>query len=179
MATREIVSNINPDRIRWCCEELKLSLDVLSNEIKVPQKKLATGKLTFRQLEKMGKYFGYGVLFFLESEPPDKETVHSVAFRTLTNQKIACDRKLNKLIKRIENHRDFYLGLLEDLGESSIFAMPELSGNIAKKAKTARQWLGLGRADTYQFSDYRKAVENYRYFDISEYGLPGGMAGKT
>ncbi len=118
------------------------------------------GGLTFKQLRAIAEYFGRGVLFFLEAGPVDADTVHTTQFRTLANQKPELSAKLRGLIERVERHRDFYLGLREDLDEGDYprYEPPNVGGRTpAETAALARQWLGLQIENS--FDTFRKAVE--------------------
>ena len=71
--------------------------------------------LTFAQLRKLADYFGRGALFFLDQGPVDENRVHSVQYRTLTNQKPEISNAIRKLIERAERQRELYLALREEL----------------------------------------------------------------
>lgn len=116
--------------------------------------------LTFNQLAEVAKFFGRGVLFFLEDTPVDETIVHSPGFRTLANQKPELSPTVKRLIQRVERQRDVYLSLIEDLDETEHpqFTPPDLPRNHPEKtAAIARAWLGLGDSNT--FETYRAAVE--------------------
>ncbi len=159
------IESINLDRIRWCAEERGVSLDQLAVEAGLPAKALArlmedgTG-LTFAQLRKLADYFGRGVLFFLDPGPVDEERVHTVQYRTLTNQKPELSHSIRKLIERVERQRELYLALREDLHEEDYPVFTPLNVRAdqpAAAAGTARAWLNLGQANT--FDAFRAAVE--------------------
>ena len=159
------IESINRDRIRWCANEHGVSLDDLAIEAGVPSKALAnlmddgTG-LTFAQLRKLADYFGRGVLFFLDEGPVDEERVHTVQYRTLTNQKPELSHAIRKLIERVERQRELYLALREDLHAEDypVFRQIDVRADQpAAAAATVRAWLGLGQANTFDM--YRAAVE--------------------
>ena len=161
----EIISNINPGRIQWCCQQLSIDIADLAAHINAKQpelaeQKLRKGTLTYRQLKKTAEYLGYSPLFFLDPTPADAKKVHSVEFRTLANQSKQLNRSLVQIIKRSEWHRDIYVGLSEELDEKNFYTPPEITGKtIRQKANEVRQWLGLQKNATYQFDKYRKLVE--------------------
>ena len=116
--------------------------------------------LTFNQLSKIAEYFGRGVLFFLEQEPIDAEQIHTLQFRTLTNQKPELSAKIKALIERVEKQRAVYLSLREDLDDADRprFEPPDLPlQNLAEAGRIAREWLGLAAENN--FDSYRAAVE--------------------
>ena len=162
--TAEAISHINFQRIEWCCREVNTSLARLHSALRIPLAKLQQGPLTYNQLKKVGNYFGYTPLFFLEEGLPQAESVHSPAFRTLAsqsaNQSVPMDTKLQKLIKKVEWHRDIYISLLEDLDEPPAFEPPQLHGDIEQQAASVRKWLGLATDHQYSFKTYRQRVES-------------------
>ena len=162
--TAEAISHINFQRIEWCCREVNTSLARLHSALRIPLAKLQQGPLTYNQLKKVGNYFGYTPLFFLEEGLPQAESVHSPAFRTLAsqsaNQSVPMDTKLQKLIKKVEWHRDIYISLLEDLDEPPAFEPPQLHGDIEQQAASVREWLGLATDHQYSFKAYRQRVES-------------------
>ncbi len=85
--------------------------------------------------------------------------IHSLAFRTLANQKISFDANLKKLVERVESHRDIYLDLLEAIDETHHWKLPELTGSIKEKALQVRQWLGVNSEKAYKFEAYRQLLE--------------------
>lgn len=159
------IENINLERIRWCCDDRGIDLDVLPAQVGIAAstwEKFVDGEkgLTFNQLRKIAVYFNRGTLFFLEPGRVNERRVHSPQFRTLANQRADLSAEIKALIERVEKHRDIYLGLLEELDaiRAPRFDPPEMPRNRERyAAETARQWLGLAEQAT--FDAYRKAVE--------------------
>ncbi|NOU22169.1 MAG: ImmA/IrrE family metallo-endopeptidase [Methyloglobulus sp.] len=162
----ERIQLINPDRIAWCCADHGITPEILASELDIAEtsiERVMAGEagLTFGQLRRMADYFGRGVLFFLEASPVSDELVHTLQFRTLANQKPELSAKLKNLIERVEQQRNVYLNLLEELNEADErrFVPPQISGlEIPEAARVAREWLHLGA--TNDFEDYRRAVES-------------------
>lgn len=161
----ERIQSINPDRIRWCCNDNGITTDELAPAVGMAHSTLekvmdAGGGLTFNQLRKLATYFGRGVLFFLESTPVRPTQVRTPQFRTIANQKPGMPLKIKTLIERAEAHREIYLSLVEDLDESDYpnFRPPHpLPKRPVHAASIARDWLGLG--ENNDFNTYRQAVE--------------------
>ena len=159
------IESINTERIRWCANERGISLEQLADEAGVPRKALASLfeeglGLTFPQLRKLADHFGRGVLFFLDPGPVDEQQIHSVQYRTLTNQKPQLSPNLRKLIERVERQRELYLALREELhpDDYAPFAPVDVAGKRpAEAAAAVRQWLGLDHVNT--FDGFRSAVE--------------------
>lgn len=162
----ERIDSVNADRILWCCNDAGISITELSMETGVSVEKLnnvinESAGLTFNQLSKIAEFFGRGVLFFLEKAPIQEQKIHSLDFRTLSNQKPNLSQKLRKLIERVEQHRDMYLSLMEDLGweESAQFHHPEFKSNLKKPTpEQVREWLELDEKN--DFDSYRNAIES-------------------
>jgi len=161
----ERLSSINPDRIKWCCDDRGLAPEDLATELGFSPsrfEKVLTGQegLTFNQLRKLAAYFNRGVLFFLEKDPVNASRVYSPQFRTIANQKPELSPKVKSLIQRVEKQRDLYLGLREDLDEDEQirFSPPALKlGKVEQSAAVVRKWLGLSGDN--DFASYRAAIE--------------------
>lgn len=159
------IESINRDRILWCANERGLSLDDVGMESGVPAQALTRLMddgvgLTFAQLRKLADYFGRGVLFFLDEGPVDEARIHTVQYRTLTNQKPELSHTIRKLIERVERQRELYLALREELHEDDypVFKpVNVMADQPAVAAATVRDWLSLGQANT--FDAFRAAVE--------------------
>jgi Zn-dependent peptidase ImmA (M78 family) len=162
----EQITQINPERIAWCCADYGTTPSELAAELGIAASTMdrvmsGEGGLSFTQLSKIAKHLGRGVLFFLEPGPVDAERVHTAQFRTLANQKPALSPGIRKLIERVENQREVYLSLLEDLEdtERQQFAPPDLPHrNPQAAAAMARPWMAL--PDRNNFDSYRSAVES-------------------
>ena len=157
-----IISNINPERIQWCCQQALHDMVEFATKKKIPLEKLRNGRLTYNQLKKVADFFGYTPLFYLESSPPAEEKIHTATFRSLAGQSVKMDYKLVRIIKQVEWYRDLYLSLMEDLDEErEFFDPPALTGTIAEKSSAVRQWLGLGDNDSEErdYDYYRDIIE--------------------
>lgn len=160
----ESITLINPSRIAWCCEDYGITPEQLAIELgflPACMERIMAGSagMPFAQLSKMARYFGRGVLFFLEEEPISELRFRTPQFRTLANQKPELSPRLKKLIEQVERQRDVYLSLLDDLDESNKqqFNPPELPHHDPQEAAgIVREWLAL--ADRNDFDTYRSAV---------------------
>lgn len=159
------IESINRDRIRWCANERGLSIDEVAAESGVPARAMTrlmedgTG-LTFAQLRKLADYFGRGTLFFLDQGPVDEARVHTVQYRTLTNQKPELSHAVKKLIERVERQRELYMALRDDLHAEDypVFRPIDVRADQpAAAAAAVRTWLRLGQANT--FDAFRAAIE--------------------
>ena len=137
----EYIKSINTERITWCCADYGITLADLVSEVDIApstMKRVMAGYegMTFIQLSKVAKFFGRGVLFFLEGGPVDETRVHTAQFRTLANQKPELTLGLKKLIEQVEKQREVYLSLLEDLDDTGRqqFTPPGLPGSDPRKA---------------------------------------------
>ena len=143
----QYIDFINFDRIQWCCDDARVSINELALEVSIPVEKINSKKplLTFNQLNKIATFFGRGALFFLSEDEVKKDHVHSLNFRTLANQKPDISIKLRKLIERVEFQRDRYLGILEDIetDKNIAFAPPASTKDVFQVSTMVRQWLNL------------------------------------
>lgn len=178
----ERAQNINPQRIVWSCEEFGITPDILSTQLKISREnfnKTLNGEdgITVNQLRKIARYFERGLLFFLEEEPVNEETIHSPQFRTLNSQKPFLSPELKVLIERIEKQREIYLNLLDDLGieeefDWNRFRLPSNSiQDIKQSANRIRNWLGFTERET--FNSYRSKVESKGIFVFLTNGYRG------
>ena len=163
----ERIHSINAGRISWCCADFGITLEQLAADTHIAfasLEKVLSGEgdsgLTFKQLGKIASYFGRGVLFFLEQDPVEIEQVHTLAFRTLTNQKPELPARMKLFIERVEQQRAVYLALREEMTKEDLpqFEFPRLPKDPVTAARIAREWLGLGAQNT--FETYRAAVES-------------------
>jgi len=65
----EKIKGVNPSRIRWCCDDLGVSIEELAHETGialVTLEKALEGKdaLSVKQLQKLALHFNRGLLFF-------------------------------------------------------------------------------------------------------------------
>jgi Zn-dependent peptidase ImmA (M78 family) len=130
--------------------------------------------LTFNQLAKIAKYFGRGVLFFLETGPIEANQLHTPDFRTFANQKPELSPKVKVLIERAEWQRAVFRSLREDLENDggTQFDPPAFPENNAREAaRIAREWLGLHYENT--FDAYRAAVEAHGILVFRSNGYSG------
>lgn len=161
----ERIQSINPERIQWCCNDRGITPEELASKVQIAQASFQRmmareDGVTFNQLRKMADYFNRGLLFFLESEAVNEERVHTPQFRTIANQKPELSAKIKALIERVEQQRNVYLSLREDLGEADqpLFVPPDIpKQDIKRSAEIVRKWLKLGESN--DFNSYRKAVE--------------------
>lgn len=159
MSTREIINNINLERIKWCCAEESIELNKLAEKVKIPLSKIESVSLTYNQLKKIANFFGYGVLFFLNPDLPNREQLYSPAFRSIDNTGVDVDLKLRKLFRQVESHRDLYLDLQDELNEREELHLPILDKS-KNKAKLVRDWLGVTTDNKYNYDIYRELIES-------------------
>jgi len=171
---------INPNRLKWCCDILGISLENLSQDIAIAYptiEKAMIGEAAFsiRQLDKIAGYFNRSLLFFLEPTEPKEEKIYSVQFRTINNQKPIHSPKLRALIERVEKQRKIYLSLCEELGEEIADDWYpyhlDVGGQVETITQHVRQWLGLG--ETYDFEQLRECVESKGVMIVVSNGYNG------
>lgn len=178
----ERVQNINPQRIVWNCKEFGITPEILAEQLKIPWtnfEKTMRGKegITVNQLRGIAHYFERGLLFFLEENPVDEETIHTPQFRTLTGQKPYLSPELRVLIERVEKQRKIYISLLDELGEDekddwTNYRLPSSSiQDIKESANRVRKWLELSNKET--FDTYRSKVEDKGIFVFVTNGYKG------
>jgi Zn-dependent peptidase ImmA (M78 family) len=171
---------INPSRLEWCLNTLQIDIARLSADIKIAQKTLECAMenkaaFSIKQLEKIARYFKRSLLFFLEPTPPQEEKIYSPQFRTINNQKPVQLPKLRGFIEQVEQQRQIYLGLLEDLGEPVNYSWyPDrlkMDDDIKHISAHIRQWLGVRVSD--DFHAIREAVEQKNIMVIVSNGYHG------
>lgn len=164
----EHVNKINLDRLLWCCNEAELSLSDLFTSLKISEVKAdkllknESNVLTFNELGKISKHFDRGLLFFYEDGAVNEEKLLSPQYRTIQNQKPNVSFTVKKLIRHLEQHREIYLSLVEDLDWDIpvVVEYPEIpkKASFKTKAEILRKWLGVGKKNT--FESYRRAIES-------------------
>lgn len=160
----EYVHNINPARVVWCMDQMRVSKEEAAKDSQLPLAKVEAvlagePALTFTQLRRLATYLGRSVLFFLDPAPVVTEQATSAQFRTLTGQKPELSRRVRQLVQRVEQQRRIYADLkAEQSPEDAIaFAPPLLAADPVVAARQARGWLRLDGCNT--FEKYRQAVE--------------------
>ena len=170
----ERIDFINIKRIEWCCNDIGISVEELSKELKIPIDEVVEGKrgLTYNQLKKIADFFGRGIFFFLEEGEVEEKKIHSANFRTLTNQKPNLSLKLRKFIEQVEKKRDELLWLTEEIdGVVPDFTFPNYQGSYEKIAVQLREWLELNEKNS--FDSYRAALEKKGIFVLLSNGYKG------
>lgn len=160
----ERITSINPQRVAWCLADMGVTVEQAAAETGVAAERLQAvlggdGGLTFAQLRKLADYLGRSVLFLLEPEPVEADRANTAQFRTLASQKPDLSRRVKQLVRRVEQQRAVYLGLLDELdaADRPRFEPLTLPSDPIAAAGLARQWLNLGDANT--FDGYREAVQ--------------------
>lgn len=160
----ERITSINPQRVAWCLADMGVTVEQVAAETGIAAERLQAvlggdGGLTFAQLRKLADYLGRSVLFLLEPEPVEADRANTAQFRTLASQKPDLSRRVKQLVRRVEQQRAVYLGLLGELdaADRPRFEPPTLPSDPIAAAGLARQWLNLG--DTNTFDGYREAVQ--------------------
>ncbi len=162
----ERIDLINPDRLRWCCEDRGITTAELAEAVGVSSNimaKVMAGELglTFKKLQDVAKFFGRGVLFFIGKGPVDEQAIHTPQFRTLANQKPGLSPEVKALIERAERQRQVFLDLREDMDADDLprFRPPAaVDGRPpVEAAEVVRGWLKLG--DQNDYATCRREIE--------------------
>lgn len=161
----ERITSINPQRVAWCFADMGVTVEQVAAETGVAAERLqavlgGNGGLTFAQLRKLADYLGRSVLFLLEPTPVEADRANTAQFRTLASQKPDLSRRVKQLVRRVEQQRAVYLGLLDELeaADRPRFEPPTLPSDPIAAAALVRQWLGLSNINT--FDGYRQAVQD-------------------
>ncbi len=165
----------NRARILWCCQQNKLTVKNLADDLGYSPTALNTainneGALTIGQLQKIADYFHRPLLFFFEQGPINEAQADSPQFRTISSQKPELARKIKILVKRAEEQRQVFIELLE--GEEDYTNTNWQTNRIQKApqetvkafAVRVREWLGIeDKEDKFRgkkdFEYYRIALE--------------------
>lgn len=171
------IGHINAERILWCCNDYDLSPEQLAESLDISEtrfNRVLTGEdgLTFKQLRKLARFFNRGVLFFAEPGPVNEARIRTPQFRTLYRQMPDLSPGLKALIERVEEYREIYLGLLDEIENAPTFRPLNVAGmRPARAAANARTWLGLGVNN--DFDDYRAAIERKGILVFKSIGYRG------
>ncbi len=145
---------------------LEINISALHEDIPIAKNTIASTMkgekaLSIKQLQKIADYFHRSLLFFLEPKAVNEDKIYSPQFRTINNQKPLHSRKINALIERVEQHRNIYLNLLDELGTPIVSDWyPKhinFNGSIKQIADSAREWLNI--QDDLDFLKLRALVE--------------------
>jgi len=158
---------INPNRLEWCLNDFGVAISELSHSIGISEKTIeyaldGHAAISFGQLEKLAKFFGRGILFFIDPSPAVKDQIRTSQFRTIQNKKPNIIPEMRKLIERAEWQREVYLSILSESSDPEsaspeVPIYPDLSAKAA--GKQARTWLGLNDRKAKTIESYREALE--------------------
>ncbi len=174
---------INNERLRWCSDDFGISPEDVGEQIHITPSRwravlAGEGGLTFSQLSSLAKFFGRGVLFFLETGAVTETQVRTPAFRSLTNNEPDLLPEIKGLIERTERYRETYLAVREEIGEDlgPPFAVP-LSPKADPSSAPARvrTWLGIDEqvSSPRSFEYFREKIEDKGVLVIRTTGYLG------
>lgn len=153
--------------MKWCLDSIDTTKEELAGNLHIvlPTLELALAgeaALTINQLKNLAEYFHKSMLFFINPADVEEEKIMSVQFRTINNRRPVHSRKLRTIIERVEEHREIYLELLDELEithNSNWYPKQINFQNSNKKAiaQEIREWLEI--PEIRDFMQLRKLVE--------------------
>ncbi len=162
---------LNRSALKQCCEQMALSLEEVKK--KIPSiEKIESGEKrpTYIQLSKLADlYLVPRWVFLVDQLPEEYAYSKKPSFRKFADSPLFDNSKVRKLVARVENYRDLFLKLREDMGEPvPVFDAPILNRNsitdIATTALDIRKWLSISKDDVLDIADYRKKIEQKDVF---------------
>lgn len=180
----ELLTDINFQRIKWCCNEYGMGYEELADKLRMPGLLKAVNNdskgLTYKQLRIIANFFGRGTFFFFEEDPVSAKTGYSDAFRALARKMPKPGRDLNLLIRLVDQYREIYMELSGDIERYYEVESRPWQEALAKRkisspaalAKAARAWLGVD-ATKLSFNYLRNLVESRGilvFLTTSQYG---------
>ena len=147
---------INVSRLKWSIQDAGLSNDELASKVHISLSKLKKvlqneNGLSPKQLSDIATFFNRGMLFFLNPKPINQKNIHSTNFRTIASKKPDFDLSIKSIIKKLEENREIFIGLLEEIDEfdETPWLPRELTDSVTNYEHLAtqiRKWLQLDDA---------------------------------
>lgn len=179
----ERIQSVNLERIKWACQEFGITLEQIAGTVDVREstvnRLMAGDGITFNNLKKIGDFFGYGVLFFLEPGPVDDEKIYTNQFRTILNRKPNLSPKLRRFVQRVERQREAYIALQEAIAEPSvIFNPPDVAGN-PNGPELVFDWLNLSHGNSFDVTRTKIEQKGVLVFRSNGYNGPWQIPKET
>ncbi|MBF2735502.1 MAG: hypothetical protein ISN26_05430, partial [Betaproteobacteria bacterium AqS2] len=156
---------VNPVRLQWCLRHYCLTLEELAKRAGLKpaavQRASEDGPgLTAREIYALAHALDFNTSFFVGKRGVPDDELRVPQFRAAGGQPPHTTDML-LLLKRVENHREYFRGLFEDFPalQPRKTAYPQLPAGdgYAAKAKAVRRWLRLRGGE--DFAALRKKVE--------------------
>jgi Zn-dependent peptidase ImmA (M78 family) len=170
---------INPQRLQFCCNMLGIDIQILYKELSIAKTTFDLAirgeeALSIKQLEKIANFFNRSLLFFINPNPVKEELIYSPQFRTINSQKPIYSRKINAFIENVEQHRNIYLNLLQELDMPIVDSWKKdisFNGDVINFSSVVREFLEL--QENLDFEQIREKVESKGIIVIVSNGYNG------
>ena len=158
--------NLNLDCFRQCRQQLGLSLADVQKKVK-PIAEIESGdkRPTYKQLATLADMYEVPEWVFVSDNLPEEyQYTQQPAFRMFAKQPAFKNSKVRALITRVEQFRDFFLELNQDIDEPvAPFSKPKLpeinDKNIIEVAKIVRGWLTIQDGQFLDFLELKNRLE--------------------
>ena len=159
---------LNLKTLKECREQIGLSLEAVAKTVKTIEAIESGNKRpTYKQLEILGDLYCVPRWVFISDDlPDDYRYKQRPAFRKFKGSEVFNDVKVRRLVVRVEQLRDLFIELQQDLGEQiESFKFPEtrISSNSEVAASRVRNWLAIPK-EGFEFSQLKDVVEQKGIF---------------
>ncbi len=163
--------NLNLRALTHCREQMGLSLDEAREETKIGTiSKIESGakRPTYKQLDKLADLYKVPRWVFIADELPSEYLyTNKPSFRRFKDSIVFKDYKVRQLITQVEQYRDLFIELHDDLEDSlPPYEPPSLSRNEKTEyiAHRVRKWLDISDDQFLKFEALKEKLQQKSIF---------------
>lgn len=116
---------VNPEWIIWSRKSLNYTIESASKKLKIKETTLmeweTTGKLTYKNINKLANIYDVSPLLFLNNTPPPKIKQYIKDYRTMNDKRLISSPEILKEIKHAKRKRLLLLEIAEKLDKDLSF----------------------------------------------------------
>ncbi len=172
--------NLNLRTLTRCREQMGLSLDKAREETKIGTiSEIESGakRPTYNQLDKLANLYKVPRWVFITDKLPSEYLyTNKPSFRRFKDSEVFKDYKVRQLITQVEQYRDLFIELHDDLEDSlPPYEPPSLNRNeIAEHAAhRVRKWLDISDDQFLKFESLKEKLQQKSIFIFSTSKYPG------
>ena len=176
---------INPEWIIWSRKSLNYTLESASKKLKIKESTLAqweqTGKLTYKNMNRLAKVYDVSPLLFLNNTPPPKIEQYVKDYRTMNDKRLISSPEILKEIKHAKRKRLLLLEIADKLDKDLSFKYYQNENTSKTKiVNIIRESLNINadKLNNYTTDDWIKEFESlniliFKFYNIKPEDLNG------
>ena len=176
---------INPEWIIWSRKSLNYTLESASKKLKIKESTLAqweqTGKLTYKNMNRLAKVYDVSPLLFLNNTPPPKIEQYVKDYRTMNDKRLISSPEILKEIKHAKRKRLLLLEIADKLDKDLSFKYYQNENTSKTKiVNIIRESLNINadKLNNYTTDDWIKEFESlniliFKFYNIKPEDING------